>query len=449
MSHDLDDLRRTLHEHRHDLHDEVGTAARLHSVHRRIRRARRRRATAVGSVLALAIGGGGGWWLSTGDARPDPAPAASLFGIDVPESIRIEGMRYDLASLTDVGLGREQTVRARGADARPALRALVVAGLDEGYVTLSTGGDLLARAHSDGLTPAAETNGDRVDVTSSQDTDVRVGVATYVPTTDLGPGLVGPGGTTFRQTSDGRVLERAVFARPGRPAALSLTTATAGPVWTMSTCATALDGLWVREEIDGEPRVWSTCGPEGDLDAARDSARVDTLPAGTTVGIVVSRTRNGPPVTVSASPGAPDVTLGLALYRPGPEVETTMGPMAREILDGGRRWVLDRILTANDVRTDPDLATPAVTGDDRLVRLANLPLRGVEPRGPANGGRDVTITLTSPSDTLGLTQTGSAFSGSLGTVGTMLSGETYRITLTGPGAGEALVLVYRPSQEPL
>lgn len=344
-SNGLDDLRRTLDAHAHDLSD-TGLHARGGAVRGRVRVVRRRRAAGVALASVLAIGTATGVALLPGGPdAPQPAPpgrGATFFGEQAPPTIESLGWTYRFAAATVAEDDAEGGLDDVTASDRPRLVSWMTEGEDQDV-----------RVLLDGERPWVSSADDFTDfawVPPGYEGDVRVvadepGVAVVMYEVDAAadpPAGVSRDGVVLRDQAGDRSLVGGVVGRRGET---DLSFDFTVPETTLSvahTCSGLPRGSAVHISMDGSDDgvIIGSCEEDFDPGASPSSAFPDGIGvpegAGSRARIWVTKGMEGDPVDPA---DFPDAQLGLGLYAFDTEPELVAGTEVPRLVESrGRLW---------------------------------------------------------------------------------------------------------------
>lgn len=328
----LQELRETLHGHAEQIED-LGGAARVGTVHDRVRGVRRQRRAVVGGVAVAAVAAAAiGVGLPSGE---QPAPVRPG-GLAAPEKIEANGYTYDL---TDTVTGGGQVTTKVNATQAPVLVAWgTERGVDDPVRVKAFGAPAYTSAD-----PAFE---DFMVVLPGESGTVRVSeaegdvvVSTY-SLSDAAPAGVTEDGITYRSRIGSQELVAAVVGEPGE-AELGLDLeAPRGPVQISRLCAGVGEDYAVNISLGEGGMVQNgLCGGDTFDPGADMTLELDELAApGTDVTVRVWLSRRGGDTPLDASEVPADVRLGVGVYADVPELQVDGQP--RRIEADGHTWEL-------------------------------------------------------------------------------------------------------------
>lgn len=432
---DLGDLRRTLLAHADDVVDHA-LPARLPAVHRRIRRARRRRVAAVSIAAALVVGGTGlGVALRTGDpARVDPAGPTGAATIET--EVAVLGFPYRLVDQVPV---TDDALDLGPAEVERAVR-LSGTGLGSGTLTLVRDDVAVARVSAEypvSVPVPVPTEGSSLRVVQDGvPATARSSLAIY-QRSGLAEGVVGPSDQVLRTERAAARLVAGAWATVPRPTEVSVT---AGrpvrdpEVWVY--CAAPTPDLTLNLEFTDGSAVLGRCD-----DTGPDTYRRFGIPGVVLRGTVrayLTQGIDGPTIDPVQAEG---VVLGVGVYAATPPDQTVLGADLPPVIEyDGRTWQLGSI--RNDV---PRVFTVRAANGSSAPGGADRLLLGVVRGGTLSTSWAGPVADGSASDMF-------ASQGSPATMvlGVLVGGDDYEVTasITGDGTARASIADYYPVLEP-
>lgn len=370
----ITELRRTLDQHAHDVHDEAATGRAL-DVHARVRRVRQRRVAAVAGAAVVAVVAVGSLVLLPSDREPLPSDR-ELIGQEAPETIESLGYTYAFARGVESGQDAQASVRLPRSDGP----RLITWAADADEVSLDT--PYGERTSSDG------TEFDDFAIVEGVESgrwSVRAGgadaaIAVYELTDDL-PAGIEQDGVLFREEVGEERLVDAAFTEPGDTELTFRVTLPEGDLRLAELCSGVPKDMWVNLSVDGDAGSGSKGCDDPLFDPADGSAALfDEGQAGEPGETVEFRVwLSSDEFRGEPAARAPGARLAVALYAVGEPAAVVAGWPADPVVEHeGHRWGFVETVTSStaedrlEYRNDGDRRVLLVGSYRRLGRASLL-----------------------------------------------------------------------------